>query len=272
MSAYVGYRAYAMRPDGLHPIALGLNAGVHINGSRATCAADGVGAPLNPVNPDHVIPDVDCGCGYYAMLRETDVDIMRGSFIRAEVSAWGKVQLHEQGWRAEYANVTAVRWPMCMMNGKLAVMKRMPACERPAVQAVEDRGTLLPFCNVCHPVRGMPMNDYLNKLEDQYDCEIKEEIPWKSDDVYESSLFPSLTGNSPLGGTGLQQMPQTATWQARAQLANQQAQHQAQLANQPLSGLSAPPTTGFGFACPDRPPSGFGARIRAFSTALGPAL
>ena len=161
----IGYRQYAMLRDGLYPIGHGIAAGRHTNAKRAACLRDRI--PYEARYPDyqHTPPGPDDACGYYAMLRAEDF-VTRGAFIRAEVSAYGKIQLYEAGWRAEYCDITAIRWPICMMT----------FCDRQALQVIDDGGNQFPFCLTCNSPQGQPMADYLAMLREQYNCEIKEEF------------------------------------------------------------------------------------------------
>lgn len=66
----------------------------------------------------HSAPDRDCGCGYYAhydfAAHEADLAAALGRWrseyvpVRAVVSAWGDVDLHETGFRSEFMQVEAI--------------------------------------------------------------------------------------------------------------------------------------------------------------------
>jgi len=60
-----------------------------------------------PVAPaGHLVPDPDCSCGFYAVTNDSDLPRNRG--IPAVVEGWGRVQMHRNGWRAQFARVTAL--------------------------------------------------------------------------------------------------------------------------------------------------------------------
>jgi hypothetical protein len=63
-------------------------------------------------NPEpHTTPDPDCECGLYAL---HDLDLIRGHepetivFIIGAVAAWGRLEVHWDGFRAEYAQIVAL--------------------------------------------------------------------------------------------------------------------------------------------------------------------
>lgn len=65
-------------------------------------------------NGEHRAPVADCTCGYYAFsiegrAREYD----RGTTIVAEINGYGRIEQHEEGWRARYVQVLSFYAPFC---------------------------------------------------------------------------------------------------------------------------------------------------------------
>jgi hypothetical protein len=69
-------------------------------------------------NPDHLAlhlaPDPDCECGFYALhsIDSSRLQILVSShqkynhkYVRGAIAAWGKVQVHREGFRAQYAQI-----------------------------------------------------------------------------------------------------------------------------------------------------------------------
>ncbi len=54
---------------------------------------------------DHLAPDRHCTCGLYAGF---DVPAPEHGFVVGAVAAWGLVQVHRDGFRAEHAQITAL--------------------------------------------------------------------------------------------------------------------------------------------------------------------
>ena len=55
----------------------------------------------------HQAPALRCTCGMYAChsLRDAALHLHDPDFVAGAVLGWGRVFLHENGWRAEYAQV-----------------------------------------------------------------------------------------------------------------------------------------------------------------------
>jgi len=113
----VGYRAWSLSDDGeLVPWTL-VSAGAWDPGvNTAVChiarfAAD-VGDPVPSRRPRHRPPAVDCMCGLYALHDATDPRIApsRTGALGAIV-AWGDIEVHATGFRAEHACVVALALP-----------------------------------------------------------------------------------------------------------------------------------------------------------------
>lgn len=73
----------------------------------AICVAD--------ISDGHRAPLANCGCGLYAYHDPNEVELMRfsGTFpIAGIVRAWGDIEVHEAGIRAEYAEIVALCEPV----------------------------------------------------------------------------------------------------------------------------------------------------------------
>jgi glycine cleavage system H protein len=101
-AAVVGYRAWHLEDDGtLRPwtfTALPWRPGAN----RAVCARDVRHAP----------PVADCMCGLYALTDPSDrrLDFRADQAVGA-IAAWGDLEVHRTGFRAEHACVTALALP-----------------------------------------------------------------------------------------------------------------------------------------------------------------
>ncbi len=102
LQAVVGYRAWHVEEDGLlRPwtfMALPWQPGAN----RAVCARDVRHAP----------PVADCMCGLYALTDPADrrLDFRADQAVGA-IAAWGDLEVHRSGFRAEHACVTALAVP-----------------------------------------------------------------------------------------------------------------------------------------------------------------
>lgn len=99
-------------------------------------------------NPDgtmvwnkHVAPEPDCHCGLYAMHTiEEMVSDVRGPIKAGEVAGavvgWGAMEVHEAGWRAQYARVVALA---CENLATCADMHRLGGYEPLTLDAARRR-------------------------------------------------------------------------------------------------------------------------------------
>lgn len=68
---------------------------------------------------DHLSPGHDCQCGLYALHEVPEAYVGPGPWTGAQemgaIAAWGKVEVHPNGFRAQYAEIIALgfnrRWP-----------------------------------------------------------------------------------------------------------------------------------------------------------------
>lgn len=99
----IGYRAWRVDRDARLGAWTGRTAwtsGVN----RARCLAVPLGG-LRP--PRHPAPDPDCMCGLYALNDRGDARLALGD-VWGAIAAWGSVQVHRTGFRAELACVVAL--------------------------------------------------------------------------------------------------------------------------------------------------------------------
>ena len=73
-------------------------------------AADGSTTEAACLNHDHPAPDPGCGCGLYALHPQARSSEWADSFlslpsgvVAGVVEAWGRIELHEVGFRAQFA-------------------------------------------------------------------------------------------------------------------------------------------------------------------------
>lgn len=113
----IGYRTWKLRDgelmpqnEGLSWWKLGVNKAAcekHIFHESVYCEAcdsDDECAETKPA--DHAVPDPDCQCGYYALHDIAGLERRVKGLIGA-VAAWGKMEVHHAGFRAEYAQPIA---------------------------------------------------------------------------------------------------------------------------------------------------------------------
>jgi hypothetical protein len=128
----VGYRMWALTPHGLASSNSGMHTW-HLGENHAKCLATryrmyrhamhewgGPQLPADtasaireiPPDTDHRAPDRSCECGLYAVHGPWDNALGHffcdGPRVYGAVSAWGKVEVHHHGFRAEHATVVAI--------------------------------------------------------------------------------------------------------------------------------------------------------------------
>ncbi|HEV2813789.1 MAG TPA: hypothetical protein VGW10_11115 [Solirubrobacteraceae bacterium] len=102
----VGYRAWRVDGDALVPWsaaragAAAWTAGVN----QAVCLHLGA-------HPGRVPPVAECSCGLYALARSTDERLRPAHEAVGAIAAWGDVEVHASGFRAQYAAVVALALP-----------------------------------------------------------------------------------------------------------------------------------------------------------------
>lgn len=103
-----GYRAwYAARDGRLEPLRGGPSWGPGTNVARC--------GMIEPGRPRHKAPAPDCKCGLYAFHSPSrdpfGLLIEDSAFVTGGIAAWGEVELHMNGFRAEFAQVAALKAP-----------------------------------------------------------------------------------------------------------------------------------------------------------------
>lgn len=105
----IGYRAWRIDGDRLRPMNIG---GPWVPGvNTAQCAVSDRARP----DGDHVPPVSDCGCGLYlrhdlGQVVSRSGPMIVGAIVGA-VAAWGALEVHAGGVRAQYAEVIALAMP-----------------------------------------------------------------------------------------------------------------------------------------------------------------
>jgi hypothetical protein len=127
----IGFRAWKLKDGRLH--SHGLGDALWLPGpQRALCKRrqivqvrqqQGIAMWQDPINPEeiasHPAPDPDCECGFYALhgLRQAAsqaIAVLRTgqqSCVVGAVAAWGLLEVHESGFRAEWVEPLAIAIP-----------------------------------------------------------------------------------------------------------------------------------------------------------------
>lgn len=103
VEAVVGYRAWGLRHDRLHPVTYS-SSPWSVGENRAACA-------LRQRSPGHRAPDLACSCGLYGLFEHSDPRLRGGGLVLGAIAAWGEIAVHRTGFRAELARVTALAEP-----------------------------------------------------------------------------------------------------------------------------------------------------------------
>lgn len=117
IEAVLGYRTWAIDADGwLMPFSLATISGPWrpgVNHARCHYAKWQRGASGPEPAPPHPAPHARCMCGLYALLDPRDQRLPWNDATLAvgAVGAWGELELHRAGFRAEYATVLALAVP-----------------------------------------------------------------------------------------------------------------------------------------------------------------
>jgi len=125
LQAVVGYRAWRVEEDGLLRAWTFTDLSWEPGVNRAVCARDA----------RHAAPVSDCMCGLYALSDPSDrrLDFRAGQAVGA-VAAWGELEVHRTGFRAERACVVALAIQDHPTVGERAALER--AAERYGVPLV----------------------------------------------------------------------------------------------------------------------------------------
>jgi glycine cleavage system H protein len=126
IGAVAGFRAWHVGDDALlrpwsfpdRPWVPGVN--------TATCA----------LHPGHHAPEAGCGCGLYALADPGDRRLdFHGDQVVGAIAAWGDMEVHRTGFRAEQACVVALARPARAARSTLALLEA--AAERYRVALVD---------------------------------------------------------------------------------------------------------------------------------------
>lgn len=113
IQAVVGYRAWAVDRDGwLLPFSLAAISGPWRPGiNHAVCHyAKWQGANGTAVRESHAAPHPRCMCGLYGLADARDPRLPRSDMhlVVGAIGAWGDLEVHRSGFRAEFATVLAL--------------------------------------------------------------------------------------------------------------------------------------------------------------------
>lgn len=143
-----GYRAWFVARDGrLEPLRGGPSWNPGVNTALCGMIESGRGT--------HHAPAPDCGCGLNALHSPSQVPFEHRTddpaFVTGGIAAWGEVELHLSGFRAEFAQVVALKVPTGGSEERLRRLRRaadlyavplVPWQELEA--AIEEVATFLP--------------------------------------------------------------------------------------------------------------------------------
>jgi Golgi phosphoprotein 3 (GPP34) len=104
----LGFRRWRLDGHRLGPVVSHLPAHWSLGPNEARCLR----AYLDPslgANDEHRAPEHDCGCGLYA-LHEPAFEAFGDDTVSGAVLAWGRIEVHLSGFRAEYAEPVALAY------------------------------------------------------------------------------------------------------------------------------------------------------------------
>jgi glycine cleavage system H lipoate-binding protein len=114
-SPVVGYRAWRVEADGLLvPWTMASAAWVPgVNEGRCLASA----------GRGHTAPGHDCSCGLYALASHDDPRLEPLRHAVGSIAAWGEIEVHRTGFRAQYACVTALSFEVHPPSMHLACLR-----------------------------------------------------------------------------------------------------------------------------------------------------
>lgn len=103
----IGYRTWRVRDWVLEPLSMGHPWRPGVNTARCHYTGELLtfGTPPTPLPDAHPAPHPECDCGLYALHKIPEFD--DGQVVGA-VAAWGRLEVHANGFRAEYAQILAL--------------------------------------------------------------------------------------------------------------------------------------------------------------------
>lgn len=110
-----------------------------INTARCNCGVRGAlsfdwslrdGQRVLEPHPQHEAPETDCTCGLYSWRRprsqwKTAFRLKDGRMVCGAVASWGRVMVHDDGFRAEHACVVMLGYPADTDPGALEKLRRV---------------------------------------------------------------------------------------------------------------------------------------------------
>jgi len=106
----VGYRAWRFDDGRLCPVGFREGAAWHAGCNTAVCQRA------------HVAPAADCTCGLYALRDWWMLTAVGEEGVYGAVCAWGRLEVHAGGFRAQYAEVVAVALHSSAMRSRVGLV------------------------------------------------------------------------------------------------------------------------------------------------------
>jgi hypothetical protein len=104
----LGFRRWRLDGYRLGPVVSHLPAHWNLGPNTATCLR-AYFDPSRGANHEHRAPEDDCGCGLYAM-HEPAFEPFGDDTVSGAVLAWGRIEVHLSGFRAEFAEPVALAY------------------------------------------------------------------------------------------------------------------------------------------------------------------
>lgn len=117
--------------------------------NEAECFADrctDITMPRKPLQLPHTAPDERCNCGFYAWhIPNSQRNTSDTALITGAILAWGRIEAHHLGFRAQYAEVIALAPYMNTVGaGEVAERMGVPLFELPdMLEYAESKGAPL---------------------------------------------------------------------------------------------------------------------------------
>ncbi len=118
----IGYRSWRLKDWALTPVTVGPPWRPGVNHARCRCHDNDLTTMLSAMSmlrrggkaapAGHSAPHEHCDCGYYAYhdLAVARIRLSAGEVVGA-IAAWGNLEVHADGFRAEYAQIVALSRP-----------------------------------------------------------------------------------------------------------------------------------------------------------------
>ena len=149
-----GIRVWAIESRGGSASLHGVTARRWVPGGRPTVASCSYGN-TGSGHRGHRAPDPDCGCGLYAVhphAARTALSYLGGvsgqpAAVAGIVEAWGRVEVHEAGFRAQYARPTVIAVAGVRPDSDTGqILARVARRYHAELVAVDDPHDLVAYC------------------------------------------------------------------------------------------------------------------------------